>query len=269
MSTANPPTSSTGDPAATADSVAFGSPGSPDPSIDALAAAAAGFASAFDRWSNRKAAEAGLGAQRLRLLNAVHCHGPQKMADLAGALAVTPRNVTALVDGLEADGLHASFTHQIDVYIAPLKHEAGSKVLFSNIGFKYPKGLYFCCFGLTVSGVDSVLRFPGQQSDAGTGLSYNYYRDYDPSLGRYVQSDPIGLGGGVNTYAYVGGNPTGWVDRQGLAATACEIPEIREEHPDLCSGAEMGDGGGGNGALSADLERTRDIDCGQSAGCRA
>jgi len=83
-------------------------------STDELSAAAAGFASAFDRWANRKAVEAGVSAQRLRLLNAIHCHGPQKMADLAEALTVTPRNVTALVDGLEADGLIRRVPHSTD-----------------------------------------------------------------------------------------------------------------------------------------------------------
>ena len=58
------------------------------------------------------------------------------------------------------------------------------------------------------------LRFPGQIASEG-GLYYNYYRYYDPTTGRYISSDPIGLEGGINTYLYVNANPLKYTDPTG------------------------------------------------------
>ena len=60
------------------------------------------------------------------------------------------------------------------------------------------------------------LRFPGQYYDAETGHSYNGHRDYDALTGRYIESDPIGIHGGINTYAYVMSNPLGLMDPLGF-----------------------------------------------------
>jgi RHS repeat-associated protein len=65
---------------------------------------------------------------------------------------------------------------------------------------------------------DLPLRLPGQYYDKETNLHYNYFRDYDPSVGRYVESDPIGLRGGFNTYAYAASHPLGLTDPTGEIA---------------------------------------------------
>jgi RHS repeat-associated protein len=61
-----------------------------------------------------------------------------------------------------------------------------------------------------------LIGLPGQYYDQETGLHYNYFRYYDPTTGRYVTPDPIGLEGGINLWPYVAGNPLNWIDPDGL-----------------------------------------------------
>lgn len=61
------------------------------------------------------------------------------------------------------------------------------------------------------------LRFPGQYYDAESGLDQNWHRYYDPSLGRYISSDPIGLAGGLNMFGCADQNPLDYYDDEGLS----------------------------------------------------
>ena len=75
---------------------------------------------------------------------------------------------------------------------------------------------------ITTEVVTNNLRFPGQYADEESGLYYNYYRTYDPVVGRYMQSDPIGLDDGPNTYVYVESDP--------LSGSACR-EQCSSRHP--------------------------------------
>ncbi len=86
----------------------------------------------------------------------------------------------------------------------------------------------FDAFGNELAGgiktVENNLRFPGQYFDAESGLHYNYFRDYDPKTGRYVEPDPVGLKGGANLYNYAASNPMRLVDPLGLYKCDANLP---------------------------------------------
>ncbi len=78
------------------------------------------------------------------------------------------------------------------------------------------------------------LRFPGQYADDETGFSYNYFRDYEPRLGRYLQSDPIGLSGGINAFMYVEGRPVQETDEFGLSPSVAAEGATGGSSQNLC-----------------------------------
>jgi DNA-binding MarR family transcriptional regulator len=79
-----------------------------------LARAFAGLSPAYFKWVQSRFAQEGVSFARMRLLGALHRLGPQIMSGLSDDLGVTPRNVTALVDALEKEGLVRRMPHETD-----------------------------------------------------------------------------------------------------------------------------------------------------------
>jgi RHS repeat-associated protein len=119
-------------------------------------------------------------------------------------------------------------------------------------------------------------RFPGQVADSETAWNDDWNRDYNPALGRYVQSDPIGLASGsMSTYGYVDGNPLAFVDPEGLQALPMPVPP-----PPMRGGYSPMPGAGSNGGSllndgpglgrereTADQARSRETRCPPNKPC--
>lgn len=75
------------------------------------------------------------------------------------------------------------------------------------------------------------LRFPGQYFDAESGLHHNGFRDYEPSTGRYLEGDPIGLYGGVSSYSYANSNPLNSSDEYGLRSGTAMLGPVPAGRP--------------------------------------
>ena len=85
----------------------------------------------------------------------------------------------------------------------------------------------------TSTGYVLNLRFPGQWYDAETGTMDNHHRTYEPVAGRYLQNDPIGLNGGISTYAYVDSSPLNGIDQSGLCLTSADC--VCLQNLELCA----------------------------------
>ena len=103
--------------------------------------------------------------------------------------------------------------------------------------------------------IDFNLRFPGQYFDEETSNHYNINRDYNPVTGRYIQSDPIGLDGGTNTFAYVDGNPATSVDLEGLCGGSDPDPEP-EPVPQITTGLIVSNGNIDSSVTFATVDNT-------------
>ena len=77
--------------------------------------------------------------------------------------------------------------------------------------------------GTGVRDWNSILRFPGQWFQTEAGLHQNWMRDYDPTLGRYIQADPLGLVDGASVYGYASQNPMRYIDPRGSLESRVQL----------------------------------------------
>jgi RHS repeat-associated protein len=104
---------------------------------------------------------------------------------------------------------------------------------------------------------------PGQYFDAETGLNYNMARDYDPATGRYLESDPIGLNGGADTFAYAKDNPVMGIDPSGLFSLTVDDSWETVNVVPKDDGTPNPDGLG-----RTDVIASRDVSCECERNCR-
>jgi RHS repeat-associated protein len=147
--------------------------------------------------------------------------GLQAVGEIKLAQGTVPASQTSLITGLELDEVLARVTRSgaspaqqrsylTDALNSVFAQAREDQSLLNRYGYS--------AYGqTTVSGHDegNAIRYTAREDD-GTGLTFYRARYYDPVLKRFIASDPIGLEGGINTYAYVEGNPLSYVDPEGL-----------------------------------------------------
>ena len=165
-------------------------------------------------------------------------HAPSPAASARRRRARRPGN-RLLDDRPEADGEGSVTAHYVylpdghpvakiegrEIYAIHTDHRGAPRLASDEAGRIVWRASY-APFGraeVAHAAIALPLRLPGQYADAESDTHYNYHRHYDPETGRYLTSDPIGLLAGVNTYAYVDGDPLGTIDPLGLAGEALVI----------------------------------------------
>jgi RHS repeat-associated protein len=155
----------------------------------------------------------------------------------AGSYAITAK----AVDQLNGETISAAVNVTVgaaSIYFVHTDHLNTPRLITNNVGQAVWSWNNDDPFGANVpnenpSGAGTFtcnLRLPGQYFDKETNLHYNYFRDYAPDIGRYWQSDPIGLIGGTNTYSYVSNMPLHASDISGLKITGEWVMTPRNEH---------------------------------------
>jgi RHS repeat-associated protein len=114
------------------------------------------------------------------------------------------------------------------IYLIRADHIGRPSFATTLAGTKVWSAVYLPFGGVHVTtGAPIDARFPGQWFQTEAGLYQNWMRDYDPTTGRYIEADPLGLVDGASVYGYAGGNPERYVDPRGeMAGAACAIPGL-------------------------------------------
>jgi len=188
-------------------------------------------------------AEYGYNHLHQRVTKTLNGHTRLMLYDQAGNLLSEVDSATGqtLAEYVWLDGAPLVYIEAGNTYQVHVDH-LGTPQVLTDAGGQVAWEAHYTPFGrasVISQGPTFNLRFPGQYFDAGTGLHYNWHRYYDPAIGRYITSDPIGLAGGLNTYGYVGGNPLGNVDILGLATRS----EVRRKWDRKYGPRQPGKGG--------------------------
>ncbi|MDO6591949.1 hypothetical protein DS901_02630 [Loktanella sp. D2R18] len=115
---------------------------------------------------------------------------------------------TLIREYIWADGMVVAVVEGGALYFVRTDHIGRPIFATDTLGTKVWEASYLPFGGVqTSTGDNSTLRFPGQWFQSETALHQNWMRDYDPTLGRYIQADPLGLVDGASVYGYALQNP--------------------------------------------------------------